>query len=206
MSSPSFVDGNGDLFIDNSKDTHINNATSTKQNITSDSGLLVLASDDDSNFYVHNFTTPSSSNPPTITSFTPTSGPSGTSVVITGKAFDDASAVQFNGANASSFTVNSSTKITAIVSDQASTGPISVTTAGGTGTSSSTFTVKGAIATITSISPTSGVVGDGITISGTNFNTATVVKFNGTPRISRRTRTRRSRPEFLPGLPPAKSR
>ncbi len=180
MSSPSFVDGNGDLFIDNSKDTHINNATSTKQNITSDSGLLVLASDDDSNFYVHNFTTPSSSNPPTISSFTPTSGPSGTSVVITGKAFDDASAVQFNGANASSFTVNSSTKITAIVSDQASTGPISVTTAGGTGTSSSTFTVKGAIATITSISPTSGVVGDGITISGTNFNTATVVKFNGT--------------------------
>jgi hypothetical protein len=180
MSSPSFVDGNGDLFIDNTKDTHINNATSTKQNITSGSGLLVLASDDTSNFYVHNLTTPSSSNPPTITSFTPTSGSSGTSVVITGKAFDDASSVQFNGSDASSFTVNSSTKITATVPDQASTGPISVTTPGGTGTSSSTFAVKGASATITSIAPTSGVVGDDIAINGTNFNTATAVKFNAT--------------------------
>ncbi len=179
MSSPAFVDGNGDPFIDNTKDTHINNATSTKQNITSSSGLVVLASDDTSKFYVHNFLTPSSVNPPTITSFTPTSGSAGTSVVITGKAFDDAFSVQFNGTDAS-FTVNSSTKITATVPDLASTGPISVTTDGGTGSSSSSFSVKGTIATISSISPTSGVVGDNVTINGTNFSTASVVKFNGT--------------------------
>jgi hypothetical protein len=179
MSSPSFVDGNGDVFIDNTKDPHINNATSTKQNITSSTGFVVLASDDTSNFYVHNFTTPSSSNPPTISSFTPTSGSAGTSVVITGKALDGTSSVQFNGADAS-FTVNSSTKITATVPDLASTGPISVTTVGGAGTSGSSFSVKGTIATISSISPTSGIVGDNISINGTNFDTASAVKFNGT--------------------------
>lgn len=180
MTNPSFVDGNGDLFIDNSKDAHINNATSTKQNITSSSGVLVLASDDTSNFYVHNLVTPDSSKPPTISSFTPTSGSGGTSVVITGANFSDVSSVKFNGSDADSFTVNSSTKITATVPDVASSGPISVTTDGGTAQSSSSFTVKGSIATITSFSPTSGSVGDQVTITGTNFNTTSAVKFNGT--------------------------
>ena len=189
MSSPSFVDGNGDLFIDNSKDTHINNATSTKQNITSNSGLLVLASDDDSNFYLHNSTTPSSSNPPTIISFTPTSGFSGTSVVITGKAFDEASSVQFNGADASSFTVSSSTKITAIVSDQASTGPISVTTPGGTGTSSSTFTVALAQSNpvplvdqpLAPMTVAPGGPDFTVTLNGTGFVFGAVVTWDGAP-------------------------
>ena len=51
----SFKDGLGDIFIDNAKDTKINNSTSTKQNLDHDTGLLVLASDNEkTHYYVHN--------------------------------------------------------------------------------------------------------------------------------------------------------
>ena len=69
MSSPSFVDGDGDPFIQNPTDTHINNATSTKQNITSGTGLLVMAADDTSSFYVHNYIIPSAIMPPQLFRF-----------------------------------------------------------------------------------------------------------------------------------------
>jgi hypothetical protein len=77
---------------------------------------------------------------PTITSFSPTSGPVGSSVTITGTNFTGATSVKFNGVTAT-FIVNSATKITATVPTGATTGPISVTTAGGTATSTSNFTV-----------------------------------------------------------------
>src|SRR5438067_33231 len=53
-------------------------------------------------------------NPPTITSFTPSSGPVGTSVTISGTNFNGATAVLFNSTSAS-FTVGSATAITATV-------------------------------------------------------------------------------------------
>jgi hypothetical protein len=77
---------------------------------------------------------------PTISSFTPTSGPVGTSVTITGTNFAGASRVTFNNI-AATYTVNSATQITATVPGAATTGPIAVTTAGGTATSSSNFVV-----------------------------------------------------------------
>lgn len=79
---------------------------------------------------------------PTVTSFSPTSGGTGTSVTITGTNFTGATAVKFNGQSAS-FTVVSSTSITATVPNCSSTGTIAVTNASGTGTSSGTFTVTG---------------------------------------------------------------
>jgi subtilisin-like proprotein convertase family protein len=80
-------------------------------------------------------------NVPTVTSFTPTSGPYGTSVVITGTNFTGVTAVTFGGVAATAFTVNSPTQITATVPNGAETGPIAVTNAAGTGTSSTNFTV-----------------------------------------------------------------
>ena len=47
--------GVGDPFIRSSLDPKINNVTSTKQTVDSSSGLLVLAGDDSTRFYVHNF-------------------------------------------------------------------------------------------------------------------------------------------------------
>ena len=121
---------------------------------------------------------------PSITSFSPTSGPVGTNVVITGSAFTGATAVKFNGTAATSFTVNSDTQITATVPTGATTGPISVTTSAGTGTSSTNFTVTAPAPSITSFSPTSGPVGTNVVITGSAFTGATAVKFNGTAATS----------------------
>jgi len=59
---------------------------------------------------------------PTIDAFFPTIGRFGSSVVITGQSYGDVSGVKFNGVTAS-FTINSSTQLTATVPTGATTGP-----------------------------------------------------------------------------------
>src|SRR6267378_668326 len=108
---------------------------------------------------------------PTIASFAPTSGSVGTSVTINGTNFTGATTVAFNGLGAS-FTVTSDTAIQATVPAGATTGPLSVTTPGGTATSAGAFTVVSP-PTIASFAPTSGSVGTSVTINGTNFTGAT---------------------------------
>ena len=78
---------------------------------------------------------------PKVLSFNPTSGSVGTSVVITGNSFTGATKVTFGGVAATTFSVDSDSQITATVPTGAVTGKVGVTTAGGTGLSSSTFTV-----------------------------------------------------------------
>ena len=116
---------------------------------------------------------------PTIASFAPTSGPVGTSVVITGTNFTGATQVAFNGTATANFTVDSATQITAVVPMGATTGTITVSTPGGTATSADVFTVVAA-PVITSFAPTSGPVGTQVTITGSGFTGATQVAFNGT--------------------------
>jgi IPT/TIG domain-containing protein len=77
---------------------------------------------------------------PVISSFTPTSGGVGTLVKITGSGLTGATKVTFGGV-AATFTVNSGTQITATVPSGAVTGKIKITTAGGSATSTGTFTV-----------------------------------------------------------------
>lgn len=77
---------------------------------------------------------------PTISGFSPTSGPTGTSVTISGSGLTGASSVSFNGA-AATFTVDTDTQITATVPDTATTGPITITTPGGSVTSTTSFSV-----------------------------------------------------------------
>jgi len=122
----------------------------------------------------NNFTVVSA---PTITNFSPTAGPLGTSVTINGTNFTGATAVIFNGVSAA-FTVNSPTAIQATVPAGATTGPVSVTTPGGTAMSTSNFAVVNPPA-ISNFSPTSGPLGTGVTINGTNFSGATSVMFGG---------------------------
>lgn len=77
---------------------------------------------------------------PTIAAFSPSSGGVGTTVTVTGTHFVGVSAVRFNGA-AASFSVQSGTSLTAVVPAGSTTGPVSVTTSGGTAVSGSAFTV-----------------------------------------------------------------
>jgi uncharacterized delta-60 repeat protein len=79
---------------------------------------------------------------PTISSFSPLSGPVGTSVTIFGGNFAGASSVGFSGVAQPSFTVDpTGSLITAAVPPGATTGAIQVTTPYGTATSLSSFTV-----------------------------------------------------------------
>ncbi|UEG49079.1 IPT/TIG domain-containing protein [Ferruginibacter lapsinanis] len=82
---------------------------------------------------------------PTITSFTPSSGPVGTSVTITGTNLTSAT-VKFNNTTAS-VSVNTATSITCTVPSGATTGNITATTTDGTATSASVFTVTGGVLT-----------------------------------------------------------
>ena len=130
-------------------------------------------------FLFNNFGVPPPS--PTVTSFTPTSGPVGSSVSINGTGFTGASAVRFNGTAATTYVFNNDTLITATVPTGAASGTISVTTPGGTGTSANSFTVVSA-AMITSISPNSGppAGGQSVNIAGTDLGGASSVTFGGT--------------------------
>ncbi len=122
---------------------------------------------------------------PSISSFSPTSGPVGTSVRINGSGFGGATAVRFNGVSASPFTVNTQgTRIDTKVPSGATTGRITVTTPGGTATSATNFTVTAQAPTVTSFSPTSGRAGTTVTITGTNFTGATAVRFGGVSATS----------------------
>jgi endonuclease G len=77
---------------------------------------------------------------PGITNVSPASGSAGSSVVIKGTNFGGASVVWFNGTSAT-FTLNSSSQITATVSAGATTGPVSVIAPGGLAVSTGSFTV-----------------------------------------------------------------
>jgi chitodextrinase len=73
----------------------------------------------------------------------------------------------------------SSTQVSAVVPARATSGPIALTTANGTVTSATRFTVAAPPA-ISSVTPASGPVGTDLTINGSGFTSATDGAFNGT--------------------------
>jgi uncharacterized repeat protein (TIGR03803 family) len=77
---------------------------------------------------------------PTLKTFSPASGPVGTSVTITGTGLTQTTKVKFDGI-AASFIVNSDTQITTVVPAGAATGKIALTTLGGSATSATMFAV-----------------------------------------------------------------
>jgi hypothetical protein len=123
---------------------------------------------------------------PAITSLSTSSGTTagGTSISITGTDLGSASAVMFGDVAASSFTVNSSTSITA-TSPPLPAGSYGLTVTTPSGTSApSTFTVTAASPpTVTSLGTTSGTTAGGtsVAITGTNFTGAIGVYFGAVP-------------------------
>lgn len=129
--------------------------------------------------------------PPTVTGLSPTDGVSrgGTTVTITGTDFNTATSVYFGGTAASWFTVDSDTQITAVTRAQAD-GTVDVTVTNSAGTSpadaADKFTFFPPIPSITAISPPSGTMDGGttVTITGAWFTNAYRVKFGDTPAAS----------------------
>ena len=112
---------------------------------------------------------------PSITSFTPTSGPAGTVVTLTGLALASVTSVKVGGVPVT-FTAVSATQITLTTAANTATGVIVVTSPFGTATSTGTFTVP--VPTIASFTPGSGAVQRLITLTGSYFGGTTAVQFN----------------------------
>ena len=101
---------------------------------------------------------------PGINNFVPNTGGAGAVVAVYGANFLGATQVQFNGEN-TTFTVNSTTQITTVVPNGATTGVITVITASGTTSSGAVFTVTHApandnYASATQLSGTAGIVAE----------------------------------------------
>jgi|GEM_PF-5788593 len=118
---------------------------------------------------------------PQINSFSPVNGGKNTVVTINGANFTGATAVSFGGIPAASYTIVSSTQITAVVGDAAS-GQVSVTTPGGISTVNGFSFFKNPV--ITAFTPTTAKPGQLVVITGTNLNGTTAVNFGGVPSSS----------------------
>jgi hypothetical protein len=145
-------------------------ATDTSGNAATSAGVAVKV----------NNTTPG----PSIASLNPASGLVGSSVTIAGANFgatQGTSTLKF-GATTATATSWSATSIVATVPAGASTGNV-VVTVGGVASNGVTFTVTTPAPSITSLNPTSGLVGSSVTIAGANFGATkgtSTVKFGAT--------------------------
>jgi alpha-tubulin suppressor-like RCC1 family protein len=125
---------------------------------------------------------------PVVTSVSPQIGPAagGTTVTISGNTFTGATAVKFGTAEATSVTVESATSITATAPPGTGTVNVTVTTPAGTSPTSAAdrYTYQ-APPTITTLSIKSGPAAGGttVTITGTEFATATKVAFGSTSAV-----------------------
>jgi uncharacterized repeat protein (TIGR01451 family) len=133
-------------------------------------GPISVTTTDGSHTNLNNFFFPAS-----ISSFGPTNTPPGSRVSIKGQNFIGTTNVQFGGVSAA-FNVTNNTSLGASVPPNVLTGPITVTTPAGTTNSAGLF--YGAPA-ISSFTPTHGLPGDSVKISGVNFLGTTAVRFNG---------------------------
>ncbi|MCW2494076.1 MAG: tandem-95 repeat protein, partial [Frankiales bacterium] len=113
-----------------------------------------------------------------ITGLSPATGPENTLVTLDGIGLAGASAVSFGGVPAATFNAVSDTQLTVQVPAGAVTGPVAVTTPGGVLTSAARFTVLPP-PTVTGITPSSGLPGTAVTVTGAGFSTATVVTVSG---------------------------
>jgi uncharacterized repeat protein (TIGR03803 family) len=124
------------------------NGTPASFNVVSDTYLTAIVPPGASSGYI-TVTTPTKTLQsdtgflvmPKITSFSPTTGPVGTPVTITGLSLGQTNGVRFGDVKAANFTVNSDGQVTATVPSGAVTAQITVTTTGGAAYSSTGFTV-----------------------------------------------------------------
>jgi IPT/TIG domain len=130
---------------------------------------------------------------PTVTDVVPNHGPAagGNQVTIFGTNFTGATEVHFGTTDASTFTVNNSSRITATApgGTAGQTVDVSVTTPGGTSSTAGTdddYAYDVPQPAVTSLNPNHGPAAGGtsVTITGTNLNGATAVQFGAVAATS----------------------
>ena len=120
--------------------------------------------------------------PPSIITFSPANGPAGTLVTVTGINLRTTVAAAFNGV-AAPFSVVSGNAVTVNVPAGATTGPITLLTAGGTATSASNFTLTASVSTpvVSSVGSAGGQVGAAFSYQITATNGPTSFGAAGLP-------------------------
>lgn len=119
--------------------------------------------------------------PPSIHSFAPLSGTTGTVVTITGTHFTGTTQVLFGGVATLSFFVPNDTLIQAVVGSGA-TGAVKVVTPGGLAVAGATFTfIPPSAPDILSFFPDSARTNDTVRIVGIHLDSVNVVRFGGIP-------------------------
>jgi uncharacterized repeat protein (TIGR01451 family) len=116
---------------------------------------------------------------PSISNFTPGSGPTNTLVTVFGAGLNEKSPhpdVSIGGGTAVVFSTVSSGTLSFNVPANAASGPITITTTNGSVTSDQIFYLPAAI---TNLAPTNGAVGTLVRVQGNNFTNALAVAFNG---------------------------
>ena len=128
---------------------------------------------------------------PSVSSVNPSAGPTagGTSVTITGTGFASGATVSFGGTAATSVTIDSSTKLTALVPAAAVAGTVNVivsTPGGPSAISSADQYTYDPQPTVTGIGPNAGPLAGGtvVTITGTGFTSGATVSFGATAATS----------------------
>ncbi len=127
---------------------------------------------------------------PTLSSLSPSSATAGSGAFtlnVSGSNFNGSSVIRWNGLSQSTTLVSSTLvrcTIPAGFITNAGTRNVQVfnPSPGGGITPISTFTVNNPVPTVASVSPASAVVGSGplaITVNGANFNSSSVIRFNG---------------------------
>ncbi|MDX3457168.1 IPT/TIG domain-containing protein, partial [Streptomyces sp. ME02-8801-2C] len=124
---------------------------------------------------------------PVVSSVSPNQGSAsgGTTVTVTGSNFTSVTTVRFGAKPATSYTVDSSTQITAVTPSGLGTVNVTVTTAQGTSAQAVLFTYV-ATPSLSGLSPNQGPVPGGttVTLTGANLSGATAVQFGGVAAAS----------------------
>ena len=162
-----FDAGIGTPFIKSSLDPKINNTTSTKQTVNSSTGLLVLAGDDSTRYYVHNFMTirGGDTTAPTVTTVSPSDKATGQGVTANvtatfSEAMDPASV------NTSTFTLSEGTGTAPLA------GAVTLDVAGTTATLNPTANLKAGTSYTARINGAKDLAGNTVAAKSWTFTTA----------------------------------
>lgn len=119
---------------------------------------------------------------PIITGLAPTGGPPGSAVTLTGRHLGlDPVHLRVTLAGLPAVVTDATaTTVTVLIPEAAQSGPLTVTTPGGTATSTQVVTVLRP-PVITGLSPLAGAVGTAVTVAGSHFLGVQAVAFGGVP-------------------------